>query len=114
MKLNSILGSGATAFVNAVRSNNKSEHYEKAMKANNGQISFREDIHEYRNVQSKEVYISVTTIIGQFQKKFHNEYWSLYKALEVSTTDKLEATLKVIILDITDDILEKDKNIYFV
>lgn len=35
--------------------------------------------------------------------------FSLYKALEVSTTDKLEATLKVIILDITDDILEKDK-----
>lgn len=83
MKLNSILGSGATAFVNAVCSNNKSEHYEKAMKANNGQISFREDIHEYRNVQSKEVYISVTTIIGQYQKKYHTEYWSLYKALEI-------------------------------
>ena len=83
MKLNSILGSGATAFVNAVCSNNKSEHYEKAMKANNGQISFREDIHEYRNVQSKEVYISVTTIIGQYQKKYHTEYWTLYKALEI-------------------------------
>ena len=34
---------------------------------------------------------------------------SLYKALEISTLDKLQATLKVIILDITDDLLEKDK-----
>ncbi len=32
--------------------------------------------------------------------------FSLYKALEISTTDKLEATLKVIILDVTDDLLE--------
>lgn len=35
--------------------------------------------------------------------------FSLYKALEISTVDKLEATLKVIVLDITDDILEKNK-----
>lgn len=34
---------------------------------------------------------------------------SLYKALEISTLDKLQATLKVIILDITDDLLEKNK-----
>jgi signal transduction histidine kinase len=34
---------------------------------------------------------------------------SLYKALEISTLDKLQATLKVIILDTTDDILEKNK-----
>ena len=35
--------------------------------------------------------------------------FSLYKALEVSTIDKLQATLKVIILDITDDLLEKEE-----
>ena len=35
--------------------------------------------------------------------------FSLYKALEISTIDKLEATLKVIILDITDDLQEKNK-----
>ncbi|MDD4328508.1 MAG: ATP-binding protein [Aliarcobacter sp.] len=34
---------------------------------------------------------------------------SLYKALEISTLDELQATLKVIILDITDDVLKKDK-----
>ena len=34
---------------------------------------------------------------------------SLYKALEISTLDKLQATLKVIILDITDDLLEKEE-----
>lgn len=82
MKLSNILGSGAKEFVNAVHSNNKSEHYKKAEKANNGQISFREDIHEYRSVQSKEVYISVTTIIGQYQKPYHTDYWVLYCALE--------------------------------
>ena len=36
-------------------------------------------------------------------------FFFLYKALEISTLDKLQATLKVIILDITDDLLEKDK-----
>lgn len=35
--------------------------------------------------------------------------FSLYKALEISTLDKLQATLKVIILDITDDLLEKEQ-----
>jgi heavy metal sensor kinase len=35
--------------------------------------------------------------------------FSLYKALEISTLDKLEATLKVIILDVTDDLLENEK-----
>jgi carbon starvation protein CstA len=34
---------------------------------------------------------------------------SIYKALEISTLDKLQATLRVIILDVTDDLLEKDK-----
>lgn len=29
--------------------------------------------------------------------------------MEISTVDKLEATLKVIVLDITDDILERKK-----
>ena len=73
MKLSNILGSGAKELVKAVHSNNKSEHYKKAEKANNGQISFNDELHEYRNVKSNEVYISVTTFIGQYQKKFHNE-----------------------------------------
>ena len=33
---------------------------------------------------------------------------SLYKALEISTLDKLQATLKIIILDVTDEVLEND------
>lgn len=33
---------------------------------------------------------------------------SLYKAMEISTLDKFQATLKVIILDVTDDLREKD------
>ncbi|RXJ91589.1 two-component sensor histidine kinase [Arcobacter sp. CECT 8983] len=35
--------------------------------------------------------------------------FSIYKTLEVSSKDKLEATLKVILLDITDDIIEHKK-----
>ncbi len=35
--------------------------------------------------------------------------FSLYKAMEISTLDKFQATLKVIILDVTDDLREKDK-----
>lgn len=57
-------------------------HIEKAKESSNGQISFRDDIHEYRSVHSKNVYTSVTTFIGQFQKPFKAEYWSYYKALE--------------------------------
>jgi heavy metal sensor kinase len=34
---------------------------------------------------------------------------SLYKALEISTLDKLQATLKIIILDVTDEVLENNK-----
>lgn len=34
--------------------------------------------------------------------------FSLYKALEISTLDKLQSNLKVIILDVTDDILEEE------
>lgn len=33
----------------------------------------------------------------------------LYKALEISTLDKLQTTLKVIILDVTDDLLEQNE-----
>lgn len=35
--------------------------------------------------------------------------YSLYKALEISTIDRFQATLKVIILDVTDDLKEKSK-----
>ena len=35
--------------------------------------------------------------------------YSLYKALEISTVDKFQATLKVIILDVIDDVKEKEK-----
>ncbi|MDD2886986.1 MAG: ATP-binding protein [Aliarcobacter sp.] len=35
--------------------------------------------------------------------------YSLYKALEISTIDRFQATLKVIILDVTDDVKEKEK-----
>lgn len=35
--------------------------------------------------------------------------FSLYKALEITTLDKFQATLKVIILDVTDDLREKEK-----
>ena len=34
--------------------------------------------------------------------------FSLYKAIEISTLDKFQATLKVIILDVTDDLKEKE------
>ncbi len=36
---------------------------------------------------------------------------SLYKALEISTLDKLQSTLKVIILDVADDILDHDQKL---
>ena len=38
---------------------------------------------------------------------FHFSF-SLYKSLGISALDKFQATLKVIILDVTDDLKEKD------
>lgn len=75
------ISSATDAFVKSVVDRNNL-HLEKARGGSNGQISFRDDIHEYRNVNSKSVYISVTTFIGQFQKQFNAEYWSHYKTLE--------------------------------
>ncbi|MGD9553212.1 MAG: sensor histidine kinase [Arcobacteraceae bacterium] len=37
--------------------------------------------------------------------------FSIYKILEISTLDKIESTLKVIVLDVVDDILEHDKEL---
>lgn len=71
----------ATAFTQAVA------QHRKAIPANTGQISFREDIHEYKNVGTKESYISVTTLIHDYQHKFNEPYWTLYKAVESIVKD---------------------------
>lgn len=39
--------------------------------------------HIYKNEHGK-VYTSVTTVLGEFKEKINKEYWSLYKALEIS------------------------------
>jgi hypothetical protein len=49
----------------------------------NGDVCFSEDTHTYFNVndESKQ-YISVTTLIGQYEQEFQKDFWSAYKALE--------------------------------
>ena len=49
----------------------------------NGDVAFYEEGHLYVNVKNANVkYISVTTLIGNYQEPFDSDFWSGYKALE--------------------------------
>lgn len=49
----------------------------------NGDVCFSEDTHTYFNVNDENKrYISVTTLIGQYEQEFQKDFWSAYKALE--------------------------------
>ena len=48
----------------------------------NGKIAFSEKEHCYWNVNDNKKYISVTTLIGKFERPFDKDFWSAYKALE--------------------------------
>ena len=48
----------------------------------NGDVVFYEDSHKYVNINTQELYVSVTTLIGKFCQDFDKDFWSGYKALE--------------------------------
>lgn len=48
----------------------------------NGDVAFAEKEHVYWDVNNDAKYISVTTLIGQFEQEFDKDFWSAYKALE--------------------------------
>lgn len=67
-------------------------------------ISFYDKYHRYTNLQTKQVYESVTRLISKYKPPFRKDYWLAYKALQ-----KLG-------LDVKCDVLEyvPEDHIYFV
>lgn len=48
----------------------------------NGNVCFSEETHTYWNENDNGRYISVTTLIGQYEPQYDSQFWSWYKALE--------------------------------
>lgn len=48
----------------------------------NGNVAYNDELHSYWNVNDNERYISVTTLIHQYQRPYDSDFWSSYKALE--------------------------------
>lgn len=53
----------------------------------NGTVAFNEEAHKYWDIETKQQFTSVTTLVGQFEKPYDKEFWSAYKALEKLTGD---------------------------
>jgi len=45
-------------------------------------VKFNEELHQYKNSETNEVYRSATQLIDLYKPKYDKEYWSLYKAIE--------------------------------
>lgn len=55
-----------------------------------GSVGYKDDVHTYEHVGTKEKYVSVTTLIHHFVPEFKADYWSDYKAIK----DTLEKAKK--------------------
>lgn len=47
-------------------------------------LEFEPTAHKYFDSETKEVYTSVTTVIGKYKEPFNKRYWSMYTALKNS------------------------------
>ncbi len=45
-------------------------------------VTFEDKSHTYRNSKTNKKYISVTTLLGRYERGFDGEYWSYYKSLQ--------------------------------
>lgn len=54
----------------------------------NGTVAFNEEVHKYWDINTKQLFTSVTTLVGQFEQPYDKEFWSSYKALEKLTGDE--------------------------
>lgn len=61
----------------------------------NATIFFNDAAHKYYDKETMQTYISVTTLVGLYENKFDEDFWSSYKAMEelVPSYDQWE-TLK--------------------
>ena len=59
------------------------ELYGLSVDKENKELFFNDASHLYVNKKDGSHYISVTTLIGEYENKFDEEFWSKYKALEL-------------------------------
>lgn len=84
----------------------------------NGNVCYSDSEHVYWDAITKQKYISVTTLIGKYEKPFDKEFWSLYKALEKTlnaeqfkTQKKRMLETKTVNLDLICSELDIDKKL---
>ena len=65
----------------------------------NGNVCYSDLEHIYWNSITDQKYVSVTTLIGKYEKPFDKEFWSMYKALEKTLTATQFKTQKKKLLD---------------
>ena len=64
----------------------------------NDEVFFNDEKHEYRNKKDGSKYISVTTLIHEYQTPFDSNFWSSYKACESLMDQTSWTALKPILL----------------
>jgi len=60
---------------------------------------FNDETHKYYNKDTMQLYVSVTTLIKNYENEFDEEFWSAYKALEVLLPDTVWPNLRNILLN---------------
>lgn len=64
----------------------------------NDEVFFNDEKHEYRNKKDGSKYISVTTLIHDYQTPYDSNFWSSYKACEALMDQTSWTALKPILL----------------
>ena len=59
------------------------ELYGLSVDKENSELFFNDERHVYVNKNDGSKYISVTTLIGEYENKFDEEFWARYKSLEL-------------------------------
>ena len=59
------------------------EMYGLSVDKENSELFFNDKSHLYVNKKDGSKYISVTTLISQYENKFDEDFWSKYKAIEL-------------------------------
>lgn len=71
------------------------ELYGLSVDKENKELFFNDASHLYINKNDGSHYISVTTLIGEYENKFDEDFWSKYKALELFLDGDVWSNLKI-------------------
>ena len=71
------------------------ELYGLSVDKENSELFFNDANHLYVNKNNGSHYISVTTLIGEYENKFDEEFWAKYKALELFLDGDVWSNIKL-------------------